>query len=52
MLHAFLMFNDRFEIQFAGHFLHREHQERIQALLPFYLGADDAPTSFWMKRIS
>ncbi len=50
LLQAFLSHNQAFEVVLANQFLHREHSPMLREHLDFYLGAEDAPGSFWFRR--
>lgn len=50
MVHAFMLFNNSFEIIWASRFMQIQENQRIKNALPFYLETDRI-TSFWIKRI-
>src|SRR5690606_25994821 len=50
LLHAFLMFNDRFRVRWAARYMQLLHGDRLKARLPF-LGDHHRLTSFWIERI-
>ena len=51
LLQAFLAFNDRFEVLWAGHWMHLNHPEQLRAAFSTYDPARAAPGSFWMRRV-
>jgi predicted O-methyltransferase YrrM len=56
LLEAFLAFNPRFEVTWAGRYMHLRQPERLRAAFPSYAAAaNDAerqwPASFWMRRV-
>ena len=49
LLHAFLAFNDRFEVVFPAHAIARKYPERVRAVIPsFHDGVN--PGAFWIRR--
>ena len=51
LLQAFLAFNDRFEVLWAGHWMHLNHPEQLRAAFRTYDPGQAAPGSFWMRRV-
>ena len=51
LLAAFLAFNERFRVVWAGHLMHRRHPELLRAAIPSYDPARHQPGSFWMRRV-
>jgi len=52
LLQAFLAHNAAFEILAAGHWLCREHHDRLRGIFPCYDPVRHSPTgSFWMRRV-
>jgi hypothetical protein len=50
VLHAFLCFNQRFQVVWAGSFMHTKHPELLEAAFRSYVRASRWPGSFWMLR--
>jgi predicted O-methyltransferase YrrM len=51
LLQAFLTFNNRFEILWAGNYMHLTHPGELGAAFPSYDSSKTRPGSFWMRRI-
>lgn len=52
LLQAFLTFNDRFEIIWAGNYMHMNHSDKLQKAFNSYRKEDRySPASFWMRKI-
>jgi predicted O-methyltransferase YrrM len=51
LLQAFLAFNNRFEVLWAGHWMHLTHPGQLRAAFATYDPARAAPGSFWMRRL-
>ncbi len=53
LLQAFLTFNDRFEVLWAGSYMHLKHPDKLKAAFSSYTykRAKDWPVSFWIRRI-
>ncbi|QSQ15429.1 class I SAM-dependent methyltransferase [Myxococcus landrumensis] len=52
LLHAFLSFNDSFEVLWGSSFMHLTHPERLRQVFASYRGAPrDWPGSFWIRRV-
>jgi predicted O-methyltransferase YrrM len=49
LLHAFLMFNEAFEILVSWSYLHFEAAGKVRTLFPWY-HSSRCPSSFWMRR--
>ncbi len=57
LLQAFLSFNDRFRVLWAGHYMHLNNAARLKAAFRSYSTSPDAdgrqlPASFWITRVS
>ncbi len=50
LLHAFLCFNNAFEVLWAGAYLHREHRRQLEEAFPWSRLDTRRPGSFWMRR--
>lgn len=50
LLHAFLAFNQSFEVLWAGSFMHLNHPQVLRAAFGSYRGG--WPGSFWMRKIN
>jgi predicted O-methyltransferase YrrM len=52
LLQAFLVYNNQFQVLWAGNYMHYNYPSRLQALIPAY-NADSkiGPASFWMRRV-
>lgn len=51
LLHAFLAFNDSFEILWAGSYMHLRHPDKLEAAISSYKRDERWPGSFWMRKI-
>ena len=51
LLQAFLTFNNKYEVCFAGRYMCLNYPDRIAAAFSAYKGEDTWPTSFWMRRV-
>jgi predicted O-methyltransferase YrrM len=49
LLQAFLTFNDRYEVLWAGSYVHRRHPEKLREAIPASQG--HLPGSFWIRRV-
>ncbi len=52
LLHGFLLFNNAFQVMWAGSYLHRRHPDELSRVFPAYSPANCLPGSFWMRRNS
>jgi hypothetical protein len=53
LLQAFLAFNERFRVVWAGRYMHSRHPEALRRAFPSYdQRSDFFPASFWMRRVS
>jgi predicted O-methyltransferase YrrM len=52
LVEAFLSFNDRFEILYAGSFLHVTQPERLREFSPHYRPEARWSTSLWLRRVA
>lgn len=50
LLHAFLQFNDHFEVLWASRYMHLRDAAAINAVFPYFQPASDRITSFWVRR--
>jgi len=50
LLQAFLTFNDRFEVLWAGCYMHLKHPDKLEEAFSLYKREEIWPVSFWMKR--
>lgn len=51
LLNAFLLFNNSFEVLWAGHYMSEKYGERLEKILPGYKQGEGWPGSFWMRRV-
>ncbi len=51
LLQAFLSFNRDFEVLWAGHYLHVEHPDKLEAAFKSYR-REKGPVSFWMRKVN
>ncbi len=51
LLQAFLTFNDRFKVLWAGSYMHLKHPGKLEQAFSSYSRRDRWPGSFWIKRI-
>lgn len=52
LLHAFLLFNESFEVLWAGSYMHLNHPEKLATAFPSYDRDTVHPGSFWMRKIA
>lgn len=52
LIEAFLSFNERFEVLYAGSYLHVHHLQKLVEFSPLYLPAARWSTSLWIRRVS
>lgn len=50
LVHAFLAFNEEFEILFSSQLVARTEPQRLRALIPAFAPTTSRPTSFWVRR--
>jgi len=50
VFHAFLLFNNNFEILWGSHYMHLAHSGALQQTFDSYAKCSTPPTSFWMRR--
>ncbi len=51
LLHAFLLFNDSFEVLWGGSFMHLKHPDKLEKAFHSYNRSNVWPGSFWMRKI-
>jgi hypothetical protein len=51
LLHAFLAFNRRFRVMWAGSYMHLRHAEKLETAFPSYNRTQQWPGSFWIQRV-
>ncbi|MEM0489128.1 MAG: class I SAM-dependent methyltransferase [Candidatus Bathyarchaeia archaeon] len=51
LLQAFLMFNDSFEVVWAGSYMNLKHPDKLEATFRSYRRGQTFPGSFWIRRI-
>jgi predicted O-methyltransferase YrrM len=51
LLHAFLAFNNSFEILWAGRYLHSKYPEKLETAFNSYDRKKIGPVSFWIRKI-
>jgi predicted O-methyltransferase YrrM len=52
LLHAFLLFNQAFEVLWAGSYMHLEHPDLLSDTFASYRRGSFWPMSFWIRKIS
>jgi predicted O-methyltransferase YrrM len=52
LVEAFLSFNDRFEILYAGSYLHVSHRDKLEEFSALYRRAGRWSVSLWIRRVS
>jgi SAM-dependent methyltransferase len=52
LLHAFLLFNGAFQVEWAGCFMHLRHPDALRRAFPAYEPSCAYPGSFWMRRVT
>jgi predicted O-methyltransferase YrrM len=52
LVHAFLLFNNSYEVQWTSHYLHLEHPETLHSAFASYGKCPTAPSSLWLKRVA
>jgi len=50
LLHAFLAFNESFEVLWAGNYMHLHHADELERAFSSYDRYEVFPGSFWMRR--
>ena len=50
ILHAFLSFNDSFEVLWAGSYMHLNHSAALERAFSSYSRDKQWPTSFWIRK--
>jgi len=50
LLQAFLTFNDRFEVLWAGSYMHYRHPSKLEAAFSSYTRSKILPGSFWIRK--
>lgn len=50
LLQAFLAFNDKFEVLWAGNYMHLRHPDKIEAAFGSYRRNESQPGSFWIRK--
>jgi hypothetical protein len=51
MLHAFLLFNETYQIIWASRYMHLRHASNIAASIPSFQPDKHRITSFWLQRV-
>ena len=51
LLQAFLMFNNSFEVVWAGSYMNLKHADKLEAAFRSYIKGKTFPGSFWMRRV-
>lgn len=51
LLQAFLIFNDCFEVVWAGSYMNLKHPDKFEATFRSYRKGETFPGSFWIRRI-
>ena len=51
LLQAFLIFNDSFEVLWAGSYMHLKHPDKLEAAFSSYKRDERWPGSFWIRKI-
>lgn len=51
VLHAFLQYNNFFQVLWGGSFMHLFHPEKLQKAFPSYNKTINWPGSFWIKKV-
>jgi len=52
LLQAFLAFNSKYEILWAGSYIHSYYPERLRDAFPSYQSQERLPGSFWIRKIN
>ena len=52
LLQAFLSFNEKFEVVWAGSYMHLEHPGELEAAFTSYDRNENHPGSFWIRRLA
>jgi predicted O-methyltransferase YrrM len=50
LLHAFMLFNNAFEILWSSHYMHLAHPEALRDTFDSYLRCSTPPASIWIRR--
>jgi hypothetical protein len=51
VLHAFLMFNNAFQVRWCSSYMHHLHSNELAHVIPSYDSKKHTPSSFWMQRV-
>lgn len=51
LLHAFMLFNNTFEVLWAGSYINAKYPEKLEAAISSYQRNDTMPGSFWIRRV-
>ena len=51
VLQAFLTFNDRFEVMWAGRYIHVKHPDKLEFSFRSYKQGEGSPGSFWIRKM-
>jgi hypothetical protein len=51
LLHGFLLFNEAFEVLWAGSYMHLTHPDKLEEAFSSYNRATRWPGSFWMRKV-
>lgn len=50
LLHAFLIYNDCFEVLWGAQYMHLNYPEKLKFLFPYYNHEKESPKSFWIRK--
>lgn len=50
LFHGFLLFNNQFDIMWAGHYLHLNYRDKLNEAFTSYSKCATPPSSFWIRR--
>lgn len=51
LLHAFLIYNNAFEVLFGGSYIHINYSKELKSIIPSYDSQEAPPGSFWIRKI-
>jgi hypothetical protein len=51
LFHAFLLFNNAFEIIWPGSYIHHKYPDKLEEAFPSYNRQNTVPGSFWIRKI-
>ena len=50
LLHAFMLFNNKFDVVWGSNYMFKNHKDGLVKLLPCYTSTDGGGGSFWIRK--